>query len=272
MKINEIIKEEELGDNNSNSNSNNASNSSVSKKNTSSFQELTPQKGNYIVDDNVKKMQSKLQQLGYNLGPPGVDGKFGPYTVSAVSSFKNDYKLKKTGNFNKKDQQVLDKVLSGEIDKVNPSNTGTSGTSGSSGSNDPLPPGSGSAGGFKWNPGVDQRVKQEVLSRLSSVQKEFDIPFVITSGYRDPSRNKKAGGASKSAHITGEAVDVKFKGSSDDTNRFIEIASRAGFGGIGVYRPGSVHLDIRNKRAWGPSFRAASVPAWARGAISAHVS
>jgi len=34
----------------------------------------------------IKKMQTILQKMGYNLGPTGVDGKIGPYTQSAIDA------------------------------------------------------------------------------------------------------------------------------------------------------------------------------------------
>jgi hypothetical protein len=70
--------------------------------------------------------------------------------------------------------------------------------------------------------------------------------------------------------LRGNAVDVRFEGGIPETLKLIEAASKAGIGGIGVYRPGSVHLDVESKRAWGPDYRRGSVPQWAEGAIRAH--
>ncbi len=44
----------------------------------------------------VKELQSHLTDLGYEkfLGPPGIDGKFGPYTEGAVKQFQIDMGLK----------------------------------------------------------------------------------------------------------------------------------------------------------------------------------
>ena len=44
----------------------------------------------------VKELQSHLTDLGYQkfLGPPGIDGKFGPYTEGAVKQFQIDMGLK----------------------------------------------------------------------------------------------------------------------------------------------------------------------------------
>lgn len=260
MRIKDILVENET-DQDQNQNSSDNSTANVANQQG----KLKPENGNYSVNPEVKKIQKFLSNLGYNLGPPGVDGKFGPYTASAVKSFKNDYNLPGGPVIGQKERSVMNKILAGSIKKVTP--TTTSNTPGS-----PPTDRANYTGSFKWAPGVDKRVKDDVLSKLKQVQSNFDLPLTITSGYRSPKRNAKAGGASKSSHMTGEAVDVKFDGDQESTNRFIQIASQAGFGGIGVYRPGSVHLDIRNKRAWGPSFRFSSLPRWASVTIRQHLS
>ena len=45
----------------------------------------------------VTELQQDLTKLGYGnlLGPPGIDGKFGPYTERAVKQFQIDNELKK---------------------------------------------------------------------------------------------------------------------------------------------------------------------------------
>jgi len=69
--------------------------------------------------EEVKKMQQGLVDIGYPVGPPGVDGKYGPFTAAAVTAFKKDYKLDGDGNsFDTEDKQTLAKVESGQIAKV----------------------------------------------------------------------------------------------------------------------------------------------------------
>ena len=67
----------------------------------------------------VTAMQQALEKIGYNVGPMGADGKFGPYTGAALGAFKTDYNL---GNDSKvfadADKETLDKVMSGAIAKV----------------------------------------------------------------------------------------------------------------------------------------------------------
>ncbi len=47
---------------------------------------------------------------------------------------------------------------------------------------------------------------------LEPVRAEFGIPFAPTSGYREPQLNKAIGGAARSQHLTGEAVDFEVPG------------------------------------------------------------
>jgi peptidoglycan hydrolase-like protein with peptidoglycan-binding domain len=67
----------------------------------------------------VAEMQSKLEEIGYNVGSTGIDGKYGPRTANAVKAFKEDYEL--SGDHFEMDAQALatlDKVVSGEIERV----------------------------------------------------------------------------------------------------------------------------------------------------------
>lgn len=85
----------------------------------------------------------------------------------------------------------------------------------------------------------------------------------INSGYRDPARNKAAGGANKSQHIHGNAIDVDVRGWSDDQkSAFLESAVGAGAKGIGLYSSGNVvHLDTRASPAlWGANGSYAGMP------------
>ena len=114
-------------------------------------------------------------------------------------------------------------------------------------------------------------ISNDLANKLDAIKNEYGKPFKINSTFRDPKRNKEVGGAKNSAHLRGNAVDIKLGDrTKEDTLRFIEIASKNGIGGIGVYKPGSVHLDVESRRAWGPTQHRASVPPWAEATIQAH--
>lgn len=123
-----------------------------------------------------------------------------------------------------------------------------------------------------FEPGIIDNINDVLKKRLEKIASEYGKTITITSSQRDPKRNKKVGGAKNSAHLRANAVDIRLPvGTKDDTVKFIEIASRNDIGGIGVYKPGSVHLDIEGRRAWGPTHHRSSVPSWAEDAIQAHL-
>jgi peptidoglycan hydrolase-like protein with peptidoglycan-binding domain len=45
----------------------------------------------------VKALQARLEELGYNVGSTGIDGKYGPRTTVAVSAFKKDNNIPGNG-------------------------------------------------------------------------------------------------------------------------------------------------------------------------------
>jgi predicted DNA binding CopG/RHH family protein len=124
---------------------------------------------------------------------------------------------------------------------------------------------------LKFAPGVDKRIQKDIAEKVKETESASGKSLTITSGFRDPARNAAAGGAKNSAHTSGKAVDIQFRGNVEDTVNLIQKASASGIGGIGVYRPGFVHLDTGPKRVWGPDYTARSIPDWAKEALQAHM-
>ena len=118
--------------------------------------------------------------------------------------------------------------------------------------------------------GSIEGVNGELINRFKTVQDVFGKSIPIVSGFRDPATNKKAGGAKKSQHLDGNAIDLDVSGMPyEERRRLIEIASANGITGIGVYK-NSLHFDLGSRRAWGPTKRRESVPPWAAEAIMRH--
>ena len=73
----------------------------------------------------------------------------------------------------------------------------------------------------------------DFMRKLARARKIANIPFIITSGCRCASHNRKEGGSSSSDHLTGRGADIRCKRSGD---RWIimDALVKAGFNRIGV--------------------------------------
>lgn len=87
----------------------------------------------------------------------------------------------------------------------------------------------------------------ELIEKLQKLRDEYGESITITSGYRCPEHNKAIGGASKSQHILGTAVDIKTK----DLDKLYKLCEKH-FTSIGDGRPkGFIHVDLRpDTRRW----------------------
>ncbi len=109
---------------------------------------------------------------------------------------------------------------------------------------------------------MDKRVLKKLLQLQQHLAKaDFDEDaFHVVSGYRHPAYNAKVGGASKSRHTLGQAIDISV--ADIDKNGRIEKKDKAivldllekkvirSFGGLGLYpKTQTVHLDVRGYRA-----------------------
>ena len=61
--------------------------------------------------DDVKKLQERLTELGYDVGPAGMDGIFGPKTQEALKKFQEEYGLTVDGIYNADVHKKLGEAL-----------------------------------------------------------------------------------------------------------------------------------------------------------------
>lgn len=98
-------------------------------------------------------------------------------------------------------------------------------------------------------------VDEALLLLLQCIREHFGKAVTITSGYRTPAHNAKAGGTRFSQHLYGRAADIRVQGASVE-----EVAACAerllhGCGGVGRYpakagrAAGWVHVDTRAEKA-----------------------
>ena len=71
--------------------------------------------------------------------------------------------------------------------------------------------------------------------------------YVVNSGHRNKEYNKSVGGAKKSIHMSGYAIDIKV--SVSKRSKTFVAAQYAGFTGIGIYSS-FMHLDCGSRRMW----------------------
>ncbi len=104
---------------------------------------------------------------------------------------------------------------------------------------------------IKQHDGVDVACLKPALVRvLKQVEHHYGRNVVITSGYRSPSRNKKARGAENSLHMYCSAADIQIEGVTK-WELASYLRSMSGRGGVGTYcYTQSVHIDIGPQRDW----------------------
>ena len=84
-----------------------------------------------------------------------------------------------------------------------------------------------------------------IANRLQTLRDLLGKPIFIHSGYRTPDHNRDVGGAPKSLHLEGKAVDIHVP---DMSPQELYTLLRNWSGGMGLYKY-HLHLDIRNTNA-----------------------
>lgn len=93
-------------------------------------------------------------------------------------------------------------------------------------------------------------LRPELVSMIRTVENHYKRPAIVTSGFRDPRRNRRAGGVRHSLHTMCAAADIQVQGVSKwQLADFLR--SLPGRGGVGTYcHTESVHIDIGGERDW----------------------
>ena len=118
---------------------------------------------------------------------------------------------------------------------------------------------SGASSKEEMEPGMVKVVLEETAPMFQALREALGMPITVISGYRTPTQNRKCGGARKSQHMLGRALDMKCA----DMDRLYETANAMQYdgrlpkGGLSIYRRDDgtnrfVHVDCRGRRArWG---------------------
>ncbi len=89
---------------------------------------------------------------------------------------------------------------------------------------------------------------------LAQVAASFG-PVTVNSTCRSPRHNRRVGGAPKSYHLTGNAVDFRIGGNPGRVLAF--LSRQRGVGGLKHYGRGVFHIDTGPRRTWGARRRLA---------------
>ncbi|MDH6268997.1 uncharacterized protein YcbK (DUF882 family) [Rhizobium sp. SG_E_25_P2] len=93
-------------------------------------------------------------------------------------------------------------------------------------------------------------LRPQLVGMLKMVEKRYNKPVMVTSGFRDPRHNRVAGGARHSLHTLCAAADIQVEGVSK-WELADYLRSLPGRGGVGTYcHTQSVHVDIGSQRDW----------------------
>ncbi|UVK36656.1 DUF882 domain-containing protein [Mesorhizobium sp. AR10] len=104
---------------------------------------------------------------------------------------------------------------------------------------------------LKQNESVDVAcLKPSLVRVLKTIEGHYGRKMVVTSGYRDPARNRRANGARNSLHMYCAAADIQVPGVSKwELANYIR--TMPGRGGVGTYcHTDSVHIDVGPERDW----------------------
>jgi uncharacterized protein YcbK (DUF882 family) len=102
----------------------------------------------------------------------------------------------------------------------------------------------------KQQPGVSTGCFRPALrSVLSQISAHFGRAVIVTSGYRSPGQNRRAGGARHSYHMSCMAADIKLPGvSPGQIARFARSLGSVGGVGFHTYTT-AVHVDVASRVA-----------------------
>tara|TARA_R110000751_G_scaffold288487_1_gene394547 strand:+ start:476 stop:823 length:348 start_codon:yes stop_codon:yes gene_type:complete len=81
------------------------------------------------------------------------------------------------------------------------------------------------------------------LEKLDELRHRCGFPFIVTSGYRDPSHSIEARKTRPGTHARGIAADIRINSGSEGYV-IIKEAMKMGFTGVGVAKT-FIHLDTR---------------------------
>lgn len=96
-------------------------------------------------------------------------------------------------------------------------------------------------------PGTGGGMDESLIHMLDAAREIAKVPFVIESGYRTAAHNVTVGGKPQSAHLTGQAVDIKVPNAHARWNILVALLA-AGFCRFEI-KPHDIHVDVADDPA-----------------------
>lgn len=104
----------------------------------------------------------------------------------------------------------------------------------------------GGSGAIRWA-ASSSCLDSALASIVASVAGNFG-PVTVNSTCRSKSRNRAVGGAHRSKHLSGDAVDFRVHGNTRAVYAYLK--SLGGVGGLKHYGGGLFHIDNGERRSW----------------------
>lgn len=90
-----------------------------------------------------------------------------------------------------------------------------------------------------------QGLIDDICYKIDRARQFFDAPIIMTCGYRTPEHNAEIGGAPKSAHVLGMAVDIRAPQDPAMREKLMWALGAAGFRRV-ESAPKHFHADVAN--------------------------
>jgi Uncharacterized protein conserved in bacteria len=177
----------------------------------------------------IKKVQEALAARGYAPGP--LDGRAGPKTTKAIKAFQKDSGLDPDGQVgilteNRLFTEALS-IISFDGDGSTPHFARQEFACDCGGA---------------YCDGFPAEMNLELLLKLEALRNALNVPVIITSGVRCPTRNEEVGGVENSQHLFGQAADLYAPGIPIAT--VAAIGESLGLTAILYEDRGFVHLAV----------------------------
>jgi len=137
------------------------------------------------LEEEVRAIQVKLHMLGFYHGD--IDCVVGDQSETAVKEFQDSVGIDADGLVGPFTRQHI--ALRCDYDEFATPNF--------------------SADEFKCQCGCGMDIHRPLKQKIQRVRDKIGLPFIITDGYRCPTRNAQEGGTSTSLHMQGRAVDFQ---------------------------------------------------------------